>query len=110
MNRREFLTTGAAASMVAAQGKTAAAKQQQKTGRAAGPVRMKLGDQSKPTNDAHLAYLARYGVRNICGYPEIKGDRVYATVDELKAMMDLAAKYKISVDCLGPPILESALS
>jgi mannonate dehydratase len=38
----------------------------------------------------HLKYLARYGVRNICGYPEIEGDRLYATVDELKRMMDTA--------------------
>jgi mannonate dehydratase len=44
---------------------------------------LKLRDQTAPTTDAHLAYLARYGVRNICGYPEIKGDRLYATVDEL---------------------------
>jgi mannonate dehydratase len=45
---------------------------------------MKLGDQTSPTNDTHLAYLARYGVRNICGYPQIAGDRLYATVDELR--------------------------
>jgi mannonate dehydratase len=69
---------------------------------------MKLGDQTKPTDDTHLGYLARYGVRNICGYPDIKGDRLYATVDELKAMTDLAAKYQITVDCLAPPFLESS--
>jgi mannonate dehydratase len=72
------------------------------------PSRIKLGDQTAPTNDAHLAYLARYGVRNICGYPEIPGDRLYATVDELKRMTDLAAKYKISVECIAPPFLESS--
>ena len=53
---------------------------------------MKLGCQSAPTNEAHLKYFARYGVRNICGYPEIAGDRVYATVEELKRMRDLAEK------------------
>ena len=36
---------------------------------------MKLGCQSAPTNDTHLKYLARYGVRNICGYPEIAAAR-----------------------------------
>ena len=30
---------------------------------------MKLGCQSAPTNETHLKYFARYGVRNICGYP-----------------------------------------
>ena len=69
---------------------------------------MKLGDQTAPTNDAHLKYLARYGVRNICGYPEIQGGRLYATVDELKKMMDMAGRYGISVDCTAPPFLESS--
>ena len=69
---------------------------------------MKLGDQSAPTNDTHLAYLARYGVRNICGYPQIDGDRLYATVDELKRMVDLAGKYGITIDCVAPPFLESS--
>ena len=109
MNRRTFLTTGGAAGLLAAQAKTVpAAASEPAKARPSGPVRMKLGDQTKPTNDAHLAYLARYGVRNICGYPDIKGDRLYATVDELKAMTDLAAKYKVTVDCLGPPFLESS--
>ena len=69
---------------------------------------MKLGDQTAPTNDVHLKYLARYGVRNICGYPQIDGDRLYATVDELKRMIDMAAKYGISIDCTAPPFLESS--
>ena len=55
-------------------------------------VLMKLGCQSAPTNETHLQYLARYGVRNICGYPEIGEGRLYATVDELKRMRDLAEK------------------
>ncbi len=69
---------------------------------------MKLGCQSAPTNDAHLKYLARYGVRNICGYPEIADGRIYATVDELKRMRDLAEKNGIAVDMLGPPFLTSS--
>jgi len=69
---------------------------------------MKLGDQTAPTNDVHLRYLARYSVQNICGYPQIKSDRLYATVDELKTMVDMAAKYGISVDCTAPPFLESS--
>ena len=47
---------------------------------------MKLGCQSAPTNETHLKYFARYGVRNICGYPTIADGRLYATVDELKSM------------------------
>jgi len=68
---------------------------------------MKLGCQSAPTNETHLQYLARYGVRNICGYPEIGEGRLYATVDELKRMRDLAEKYDITIDCIAPPFLAS---
>ena len=69
---------------------------------------MKVGDQTAPTNETHLKYLARYSVQNICGYPEIEGDRIYATVEELNRMVDLAAKCGISIDCTAPPFLESS--
>lgn len=69
---------------------------------------MKLGDQTAPTNEVHLQYLARYGVRHICGYPPIADDRLYATVDELRSMTDLAGKYGISIDCIAPPFLASS--
>jgi mannonate dehydratase len=72
------------------------------------PVPMKLGCQTAPTNNVHLKYLARYGVQNICGYPEIEGDRLYATVDELKRMIDMAGEYGISIDCIAPPFLSSS--
>jgi len=68
---------------------------------------MKLGCQSAPTNETHLQYLARYGVRNICGYPEIGEGRLYATVDELKRLRDLAEKNSISIDLIAPPFLAS---
>src|SRR6185369_8170369 len=74
MNRRKFLASSTAA---------AASK----------PVLMKLGCQSSPTNETHVKYFARYGVKNICGYPTIPDrERLYATVDELKSMKDLCAK------------------
>ena len=79
-----------------------------KASAASPPARMKLGCQSAPTNEAHLQYLARYGVRNICGYPTVAEGRLYPTVDELKRMRDLAEKNGISVDCLTPPILASS--
>ena len=105
MNRRQFLAAGGAAGFVVARGSISAAA---RTGPTPTPVLMKLGCQSAPTNDVHLKYLARYGVQNICGYPEIEGDRLYATVDELKRMMDMAAKYGISIDCIAPPFLASS--
>ncbi|MGA7343696.1 MAG: mannonate dehydratase [Terracidiphilus sp.] len=105
MNRRRFIASSSAAGVAAASIASfppAAAKA------AVPPVLMKLGDQTAPTNDVHLAYLARYGVRNICGYPEIEGGRLYATVDELKRMIDMAGKYGIGIDCTAPPFLTSS--
>ena len=104
MNRRQFVTSSAGAMALGRAGSAA------QTTPSAAPrqARMKLGCQTAPTNEAHLKYFARYGVRNICGYPQIAGDRLYATVDELKQMCDLAAKNGISVDCIAPPFLGSS--
>jgi len=105
MNRRQFLVASSAASLAAAHPGAASARH---VGVRPQPVLMKLGDQSAPTNDTHLKYLARYSVRNICGYPEIADGRLYATVDELKRMTDMAGQYGISVDCVAPPFLASS--
>ncbi len=105
MDRRQFISSSGAAGLA-----LTAALDPKRVSAANGEKRslMKLGCQSAPTNDTHLKYLARYGVRNICGYPEIDGDRLYATVDELSRMMDLAGKNGISVECVAPPFLTSS--
>jgi mannonate dehydratase len=69
---------------------------------------MKLGCQTSPTNETHLKYFARYGVRNICGSPQTPPGQPWASADDLARMRDLAAKYGISVDCTAPPILASS--
>jgi len=102
MNRRKFLTSSTAAAALAPQSVSISKA-------APKPVLLKLGCQSAPTNEQHLKYFARYGVRNICGYPTIaEPDHLYATVDELKSMKDLAAKYGVSIDCIAPPFLASS--
>jgi mannonate dehydratase len=101
MNRGKFIaSTGAAAAVLGSGGSPAAAVPGRR-------VLMKLGCQSAPTNETHLQYFARYGVRNICGYPEIGEGRLYATVDELERLRDLAEKNGISIDCIAPPFLAS---
>ncbi len=103
MKRRTFLSTsgGAAAALTGGGAPAAAVKKPL-------PALMKLGCQSAPSNEVHFGFLARYGVRNVCGYPEIAGGRLYATVDELKQLRDLADRYGISIDCLAPPFLSSS--
>src|SRR5579884_4258994 len=103
MNRRKFVSSGAGLAALGAVG--------ERRGPAAvtgGRALMKLGCQSAPTTDTHLKYLARYGVRNICAYPEIAGGRLYATVDELNRTRELAGNNGISVDCIAPPFLASS--
>ena len=104
MDRRRFLAATSAATLTL---KTPITQSQPARPRPK-PALMKLGCQSAPTNAAHLGFFARYGVRHICGYPEIPPDRTYATIDELHRMRDLAAAHNIEVLCVGPPILESS--
>nr|AEA09225.1 D-mannonate dehydratase [uncultured Acidobacteriota bacterium] len=101
MNRRRFFQSTSAAALAAT---SAAPVPAAPTKRAL----MRLGCQSAPTNDVHLKYLARYGVKDITGYPHIEGDRVYATVDELKAILDLAQKNGITIEGIAAPILTSS--
>jgi mannonate dehydratase len=105
LNRREFLSSSSVAALALGKGAIVSATPAVPSTK---PVLLKLGCQSAPTNDTHLKYLARYGVKNICGYPEIADGRIYATVDELSRMKDLAAKNGIEIDCVGPPVLTSS--
>src|SRR5579863_879153 len=96
INRRRFVTySGAAtaATLVSSPAPAAPAKR----------AMMKLGCQSAPTSETHLKYFARYGVRNICGYPESADGRIYATVEELTKMRDLADKNGILIKISPPP-------
>ncbi len=104
LNRRQFLTTsGAAALALNAAGGIATAA----PARAHRPLQMVLGCQTAPTTLEHLQYLARYSIRNICGYPPIADGRLYATREELEQMKDVAAKCGIEVDMVAPPFLAS---
>ncbi|MGA3224061.1 MAG: mannonate dehydratase [Acidobacteriaceae bacterium] len=104
-SRRHFLSTSAAAAACAlSSGASLAAPA---APHAKKPLLMKLGCQTAPTDDTHLKYLARYGVRNICGYPVIADGRLYATVEELHRMQDLASANGIQVDMTTPPFLAS---
>jgi mannonate dehydratase len=100
MNRRDFFACSGAAALAGSNPPPAGAAPSK-------PVLMKVGCQSAPTDETHLKYLARYGVRNICGYPEIADGRLYATVEELTRMREMAGRNGVSVDCIAPPFLGS---
>ena len=52
--------------------------------------------------------LGRWGIRNVVASAQVSEGRLYATVDELKRLTDMAGKYGISVDILDPPFLPSS--
>lgn len=103
VKRRRFLTSLGAAKSI-----TTSAVNGLDAAPSSAAAQMKLGCQSAPTTDEHLKYLARYGLRHICGYPKIEGARLYATVDELSRTKELAVSNGISLDCIGAPFLTSS--
>src|SRR5262245_30977998 len=98
MKRREFGALVAAGTLHPA-APAAAAKS---------PILMKLGCQSGPSDDKRMQFFARHSVKNICGYAKESPDRGYPTVDELKQLKEVAAKWSISVDMLAPSFLASS--
>jgi len=103
MNRREFITSTGAATAALTTGFSVAPAE------AAQPKRalMKVSADVAP-DDARLKAIARYGVKNIVSHPTIADGRLYATVEELKVMRDLAERNGMSVDVLTPPNLASS--
>lgn len=106
MDRRNFLHTGAAAGALAST--AAMSPPAEAAGKPIKKARMKLGCQSSPTDDKRLQFFKRHSVDNICGYPVLKQKDGPVALEDLKRMMDLCAKHKVSVDCLAPPFLASS--
>jgi mannonate dehydratase len=101
MDRRTFIASTGAAALALKSEITPAAPIPGKR------ALMKLGDQNQPTDERRVQYLARYGVRNICGYPQIGAGRICANVDELKRLRDLTEKHGVTVDMIPIPFLSS---
>jgi mannonate dehydratase len=104
MRRRNFLlSTGPAAAALAGGLSVKAAK--------AAPAKrglMVVGTETE-VNDARMAGLARFGVKNICGRPIMTDQsRTYATVEELQHTREVAEKYGIRVECITPVLLPSS--
>ena len=93
MNRRNFIASTTAAL-------TIPLPAQSKLGKP------RLGCQSAPSNEKHFQYFARYGVRDICGYPEIADGRLYATKEELQRLRDLAEKNGLNLESIAAPFLD----
>lgn len=69
---------------------------------------MKVGATAR-CDDESLKAVARYGIKNVVSAPPIAEEgRLYATVDELKQMRDIADRNGVTVFMLTPPNLASS--
>ena len=106
MNRRTFISSsGAVAATALTSGGLAPAAV------SAAPAKralMKVGATAQ-CDDEHLKAVARYGIKHVVSAPPIAdAGRLYATVDELKQMRDVADRNGVSVFLLTPPNLASS--
>jgi mannonate dehydratase len=70
---------------------------------------VKLGHELAELNDKNLSYVARLGVEWIGATPTITDpSRIYATIDELKTMRDLAEKHGLHVELINSVLLNSS--
>ncbi len=111
MDRRKFFSvTGAGAAAVAAGAAPAADAAPKKAGGKLPPLKARLGHQFGTLTDRTAAWVARFGVDAVCTSPKIADPaRLYPTVDEMKAMLDIADKHKVKVELVDSPLLTSSL-
>ena len=111
MDRRKFFSvTGAGAAAVAAGAVPPADAAPTKTSGKLPPLKARLGHQFGALSDRTAAWVARFGVDAVCTSPKITDPtRLYPTVDEMKAMLDIADKHKVKVELVDSPLLTSSL-
>jgi len=109
MNRRRFISSsGAAAAALAGSGLAPEAVAAFAPAAASKRALMKVGATAR-CDDASYKAVARYGIKHVVSAPPIADEeRLYATVDELKQMHDIADRNGVSVYLLTPPNLASS--
>jgi len=114
MDRRKFFSvTGASAAAVAAGSVPGAVPVAEAQSKPAGgklpPLKVRLGHQFGTLTDKSAAWVSRYGVDAICTSPVITDPtRLYPTPEEMRKMLDLAAKWKLKVDIVDSVLLTSS--
>ena len=114
MDRRKFFSvTGAgaaaaAAGTIAGTSEVADAQPRNSSGKLP-PLKVRLGHQFGTLTDKSAAWVARYGVDAICTSPVVTDPtRLYPTPEEMRKMLDLAAKWKLKVDMVDSVLLTSS--
>jgi len=113
MDRRKFFSvTGAGAAAAAAgslAGETQPAQAQPAASGKLPPLKVRLGHQFGTLTDRSAAWVTRYGVDAVCTSPVVADPkRLYPTPEEMRKMLDLAAKWKLKVDIVDSVLLTSS--
>ena len=117
MDRRKFFSVTGAGAAAAAAGSLAgeaqpAQAQPARNGAASGklpPLKVRLGHQFGTLTDRSAAWVTRYGVDAVCTSPVVADPkRLYPTPEEMRKMLDLAAKWKLKVDMVDSVLLTSS--
>jgi mannonate dehydratase len=112
MDRRKFFSvTGAAAAAgsIAGTAEVADAQPARAPDGKLPPLKVRLGHQFGTLTEKSAAWVARYGVDAICTSPVVTDPkRLYPTPEEMRKMLDLAAKWKLKVDMVDSVLLTSS--
>jgi mannonate dehydratase len=112
MDRRKFFSVTGAGAAAAAAGSIAGtdvADAQPRTGGKLPPLKVRMGHQFGTLNEKSAAWVSRYGVDAICTSPVVTDPtRLYPTPEEMRKMLDLAAKWKLKVDMVDSVLLTSS--
>lgn len=107
MKRRDFIA-GAAAGLALSTLSGSAASRVDPPGDKPPPGRMRLGCQSGPADDQHLAFLKRHGVEGVCAAPGAPRNRRVWSIEELAALRERVERHGLSLDMVPTPFLESS--
>ena len=115
MNRRSFISSSGAAAAAAmlGYGRTAdalaPAPQAARAQTARKRALMRPGATLRRLDDDAIKGVARFGIQGLIASPEIADEgRLYATVDELKRLREVADRNGVKVEILTPPNLASS--
>jgi mannonate dehydratase len=109
MNRRRFISRSGTAATVAAFAGAGLAPQAVAAQTLSRKRALMKAGATVECRDESLKAVARYGISHVVSAPPIaETDRLYATVDELKRMHDIADRNGATVYLLTPPNLASS--
>jgi hypothetical protein len=120
MDRRKFLSlsgagAGAVAVAVPLAARGAAPPEARAAGQARLPLKARLGHQFRGSDDATLAWLARFGVEGVCASATLaESSRLFATAEEMMRLREKVEKHGLTLDLtdsvLKPSRTTSALA